>query len=731
MDEVTRMEGVPQAGAAEPSERSERGAAESACGTGVASGEGSRRHSEEVRAQVLSAYLQGRASARELAARFELAVSTIYGWAHEARRAKDQPVVSRGLQRRMRRRRRRAKRAAAAKARVYTPEERRAALEAYGASGLSQEAFARTWGLSVGTLQHWLKRYAQGGPKGLEPKVPGRKPGEGPVALAPAVREAVVETKRSYPSFGLRKVQHFLRRFRGLRVCVASIGKTLKAAQREGVLELRQAPQRKPRVKRVAVRRFERSRPGELWQSDLTSFVLARCRQPVYLVVFLDDYSRFVVSWALAYQAKSELVLEALRSAIVRFGAPQEVLTDQGRQYYAWRGKSAFQKLLGREGIAHVVARAHHPQTVGKCERLWETVECEFWARRMPQDLEEARERFVHFVAHYNFHRPHQALGGLVPADRFFGAERVAQAAIEAGVQRNELRLALGERPRKPLFLYGQLGDQQVALHGERGRLVIHTPEGVRQEMDFEELGMRGAGNQEQGDEQRACDEDRNGGKPDESAGSDCRDGAEENEATAGAAGPQADELQKPPADGLPGAGAVGGGERGGSAAGAAAVRVDPGAVAGQADQGAGGRASATAATSNLAVVTAGALGDAGCPGPSAAHASAPGGGDAQREPGRTQGAAQGERRAEEAPQSVRGAERDPALPAATAEHTRRAEAQAFALEGPPGRDGTSRQTKALEDGSTQLFAAGSSSTSLSAQGCATASWGSSPKDVA
>jgi transposase InsO family protein len=109
----------------------------------------------------------------------------------------------------------------------------------------------------------------------------------------------------------------------------------------------------------------------DLWQSDITSFHLARQSRRVYLTVFLDDCSRYVVGFALNMHQRQDLVVEALMSGIARFGKPREVLTDQGRQYFAWRGKSAFQKLLVNEGIQHVVARAHHPETVGKCERLW------------------------------------------------------------------------------------------------------------------------------------------------------------------------------------------------------------------------------------------------------------------------------------------------------------------------------------------------------------------------
>src|SRR5262249_1840335 len=155
-------------------------------------------------------------------------------------------------------------------------------------------------------------------------------------------------------------------------------------------------------------------------------------------------------------------------------------------QYFAWRGKAPFQKLLVREGIEHVVARAHHPETLGKCERLWDTIWTELWERAHPQDLGEARERLAHYFAHYNHFRPHQGIDGLVPADRFFKAEDALRKTLEARMEEDELGAALARTPRKSLYVFGQVGDQQVSLHGERGRIVLVTNNGVSKELALE-----------------------------------------------------------------------------------------------------------------------------------------------------------------------------------------------------------------------------------------------------
>jgi transposase InsO family protein len=362
-------------------------------------------------------------------------------------------------------------------------------VEAFLASGLTQEMFGRQFGVSPHTIAEWVKRYRALGPKGLERLSDGPPRRRGREPLAPAKKQAILETKREFPTFGLRKIRDFLARFAALRVSAGSVRKTLRE---EGIPPIEPVRRRRRRVVGPP-QRFERARPGDLWQSDITYVELPFSRRALYLVAFLDDHSRYVVSAILGTHQRQELVLEALAEASTRFGRPKEVLTDQGRQYFAWRGRSDFQKALERDGIRHLVARAHHPETVGKCERLWETLENELWSRVRThvRDLLDARARLSHYLAHYNHFRPHQGIDGATPADRFFGVASEVRRELEGQMERNELRIALGEVPRKPLFLVGQIGDQALTLHGERGRVVVQTPDGVRREMSVDELGTR------------------------------------------------------------------------------------------------------------------------------------------------------------------------------------------------------------------------------------------------
>jgi transposase InsO family protein len=90
------------------------------------------------------------------------------------------------------------------------------------------------------------------------------------------------------------------------------------------------------------------------------------------VAAFLDDNSRFVVSHVLAHHHKATLVIEALERGIANYGVPREVLTDNGRQYTAWRGETAFEQLLKQYGIRHIKSSPQHPMTLGKVGALLE-----------------------------------------------------------------------------------------------------------------------------------------------------------------------------------------------------------------------------------------------------------------------------------------------------------------------------------------------------------------------
>jgi hypothetical protein len=85
----------------------------------------------------------------------------------------------------------------------------------------------------------------------------------------------------------------------------------------------------------------------------------------------------------------------------------------------------------------------------------------------------------------YNFQRTHSGIGGLVPADRFFGAAPEILRALKARVAANSLELARNGIPKAPFYLAGNAGGQPFTVHAEGERVILKHGDRERQEIDL------------------------------------------------------------------------------------------------------------------------------------------------------------------------------------------------------------------------------------------------------
>jgi hypothetical protein len=122
---------------------------------------------------------------------------------------------------------------------------------------------------------------------------------------------------------------------------------------------------------------------------------------------------------------------------------------------------------------------------LGKIERFRGSLGRECVEAAVFADLGDARRRLGLFVDHYNFRRPHQGIDAAVPADRFFGADRVVRQTLEARVAANALELARDGLPRPPFYLAGQAGGQEFSVHAEGERVILTDAAGNRQEVEL------------------------------------------------------------------------------------------------------------------------------------------------------------------------------------------------------------------------------------------------------
>lgn len=156
--------------------------------------------------------------------------------------------------------------------------------------------------------------------------------------------------------------------------------------------------------------------PNHVWGTDITYVRLKGGF--MYLVVFLDWYSRYVVSWAFSDSLRSEFIVEALEGAF-KAGSPKIINSDQGSQYRS--------KLYGDRIRAEGEDISISMDGRGRCmdniftERFWRSYKYEEVYLKDYESPRDARRSSAEYIWHYNHERPHQGLNYHTPWEVYTG----------------------------------------------------------------------------------------------------------------------------------------------------------------------------------------------------------------------------------------------------------------------------------------------------------------------
>ena len=335
----------------------------------------------------------------------------------------------------------------------------------------------------------WRKLYKAKGVDGLISK--GSRPHHQPKKTSQWLIDKVLGLKKERPEMGGHAASEHLARFESVALSPNTVTKIFKkhgladgdAGAAEAAYKVKGD---KNRLAEHAVEaeigeweRFARPNPNDMWQMDIMSFYV-RGAHKVYLISALDDCSRYLVNWGLFKEQTAENVLEVLRAALAKHGAPGEVLTDQGAQFKHWGGVTQFEKLLKRLDIQHITARAHHPQTCGKIEAFHKTLHRELIDKEFFVSQEAASEKISRYVEHYNYARPHSSLTGFTPSDRYFGViEGVKRYLADMAQPKNAVEEASSENigigRSSKVYLIGKVLGQDVRIQELAGSVSIHV----------------------------------------------------------------------------------------------------------------------------------------------------------------------------------------------------------------------------------------------------------------
>jgi len=275
--------------------------------------------------------------------------------------------------------------------------------------GLSIKVICKNLGISVVSYYNWKNRIGFANCKDeLESATPGFPAVVKATKVQPEDQIKILEVKAQFPHMGVKQLRQFLIRNHKLVYSERQIRQFLKA---ENVPSLKSAFPDQP------IRRFERDLSNEMWQIDMMNFYVGT--QSLYLTSFLDDHSRFIVSYSVSEGQSSSVVLSLLKRA-VSFRKPLSIITDRGIQFCSWNGVTAFQMELKSLGIDHLLAREQHPETMGKIEAFHKTIKRELLTTTEFSSISEAKSVIHDYIMFYNFARPHMGIADKAPAERYF-----------------------------------------------------------------------------------------------------------------------------------------------------------------------------------------------------------------------------------------------------------------------------------------------------------------------
>jgi len=291
-------------------------------------------------------------------------------------------------------------------------------------AGCDVTAVAAEVGVHRSTLHRWSVRYLLEGINGLADQ--SHRPVSSPRQVATTVEVAVAEMRREHPRWGAKRIRMELLRKPVEGVTAPAERTILRILTRQGLVRSR--PRKRPRESFV---RWERPGPMQLWGMDIVGGIhlvdpATGVIREAKVVTAVDDHSRFCVIATVVEHATGRAVCLALAQALARFGVPEELLTDNGKQFtdrFGGHGEVLFDRICRRNGITHRLTHPASPNENGKVERFHGTFRPEFLDAAGPfTSIEEAQAAVDAWVTDYNTNRPHQALDDKVPvtpAQRF------------------------------------------------------------------------------------------------------------------------------------------------------------------------------------------------------------------------------------------------------------------------------------------------------------------------
>ena len=239
--------------------------------------------------------------------------------------------------------------------------------------------------MSWQAVHRWKNRYQSGGLQALADR--SKRPKSSPWQVSAEVEALACEMRRAHPRWGPRRTRAELAKrpeFVDGTCRVPHRSSIYRILVRFDLLTVK--PRRR---KRSEYKRWQRNAPMALWQLDIVGSCFLTDGQELKVVTGIDDHSRYCVIAAVVPRATARAVCTAFVQALREFGCPQQVLSDNGKQFTGRFGKPRsaevlFERICRRNGIETILTKPRSPTTTGKVERFHQTLQADCFTAHGP-----------------------------------------------------------------------------------------------------------------------------------------------------------------------------------------------------------------------------------------------------------------------------------------------------------------------------------------------------------
>jgi putative transposase len=349
--------------------------------------------------------------------------------------------------------------------------------------GARVSELCRQYGVSRETGYKWLNRFKREGYEGLEEQ--SRAPHSSPLMKAEELVQAVLMAREAHPRWGPKKLHVLVRRRFGEET--PSESTIARILRRFGQVRARRARRPLSTVERAP--QVVARAANDVWTVDFKGWWRSLDGYRCEPLTIRDAFSRCILAVEVLESTAEAGVREVFERLFRKHGLPSAMQCDNGPPFISVRGRGGLTKLSAwwvSLGIKVVRSRLASPQDNGGHERMHADIRADVQA--YPAATREQQQRALSkWQKEFNHVRPHEALGGRVPAELYKPSVRrrldqPRHKYPEHWIRRN----VIGKRGQ--IGLEGQIYLVGSALSGHT--VALEPMAGLRHRIWFQDLDL-------------------------------------------------------------------------------------------------------------------------------------------------------------------------------------------------------------------------------------------------